>query len=254
MIKMFAIAQPNTFGVTSTTIKGLTAVSSSEVLDIMFQDFQEQYEELRKHMREKQARELINKQKERKKFELSLSKSDLKEQAIQSAVSWNSQLNRSRSESRRCHLDLQTWTIQYPRSRGSKMTRPTPRLGNYPVALIPGQYADFYKRYTAQELRYWPVNTVLYGPLQPNERHSTGGSDGSQSESEDSSSSDDSSDSSSDGEGEGTCEEEEKGCKACGGKRGGEALVQCSQCGHNSKSSRAPRIALFPINAPHGLS
>ncbi|XP_046666386.1 LOW QUALITY PROTEIN: titin [Homalodisca vitripennis] len=163
---------------------GLTAVSSSEVLDIMFQDFQEQYEELRKHMREKQARELINKQKgiKRKKFELSLSKSDLKEQAIQSAVSWNSQLNRSRSESRRCHLDLQTWTIQYPRSRGSKMTRPTPRLGNYPVALIPGQYADFYKRYTAQELRYWPVNTVLYGPLQPNERHSTGGSDGSQSE------------------------------------------------------------------------
>lgn len=44
-------------------LAGLTAVSSSEVLDIMFQDFPDQYEELRKNMRDKAARELINKQK-----------------------------------------------------------------------------------------------------------------------------------------------------------------------------------------------
>lgn len=44
-------------------VVGLTAVSSSEVLDIMFQDFPDQYEELRKNMRDKAARELINKQK-----------------------------------------------------------------------------------------------------------------------------------------------------------------------------------------------
>lgn len=48
-------------------------------------------------------------------------------------------------------------------------------------------------RYTPQELRYFPINTVLYGPMRPNERQVLGGgSDGSQSESEDSSSSDDS--------------------------------------------------------------
>lgn len=44
-------------------VAGLTAVSSSEVLDIMFQDFPDQYEELRKNMRDKAARELIYKQK-----------------------------------------------------------------------------------------------------------------------------------------------------------------------------------------------
>jgi len=213
---------------------GLTALSSSEVLDVMFQDFPDQYEELRKNMREKQARELINKQKEKKKFEQSLSKSDLKDAVIQQAVSWNQALNKSRQESRKCHLDLQTWTIQYPRSRCAKMSRPTPKVGNYPVALIPGQFCDYYRRYTPQELRYWPINTVLYGPLQPNEKHSVGGSDGSQSESEDSSSSDDSSDTSS----EGTCEEDEKEkeCKACSGrgvKKAGDAMVQCSQCGQN---------------------
>ncbi|XP_054261108.1 uncharacterized protein LOC128985543 [Macrosteles quadrilineatus] len=211
---------------------GLTAVSSSEVLDIMFQDFPDQYEELRKYMREKQAREVILKQKERKKFEQTLSKSDLKEHAIQSLVSWNSNLNRSRNESRKCHLDLQTWTIQYPKSKAAKMTRPSAKLGSYPVALIPGQYADYYKRYTPQELRYFPVNTVLYGPLQPNEMHSTGGSDGSQSESEDSSSSEGTSDSSSDGEGTEE-EEKEKECKTCGSKKTNEAMLQCSQCSHN---------------------
>lgn len=42
---------------------GLTAVSSAEVLDVMFADFPEKYEEFRKHIREKQARELSSKQK-----------------------------------------------------------------------------------------------------------------------------------------------------------------------------------------------
>lgn len=49
-------------------------------------------------------------------------------------------------------------------------------------------------RYTSNELKYFPLNTVLYGPVRPNERHFAlpGGSDGSQSEIDDSSSSDDS--------------------------------------------------------------
>jgi hypothetical protein len=47
--------------------------------------------------------------------------------------------------------------------------------------------------YTPTELRYFPLNTVLYGPMKPNERQEPGtGSDGSQSDSDDSSSSDDS--------------------------------------------------------------
>jgi hypothetical protein len=38
-------------------------VSSAEVLDIMFHDFPDKYEEFRKHVREKQAREASSKQK-----------------------------------------------------------------------------------------------------------------------------------------------------------------------------------------------
>ena len=47
-------------------------------------------------------------------------------------------------------------------------------------------------RYTSAELRYFPVNTVLYGPMRPKEMQKMEESEVSQSESDDSSSSGDS--------------------------------------------------------------
>ncbi|KAF3430524.1 hypothetical protein E2986_07511 [Frieseomelitta varia] len=57
----------------------------------------------------------------------------------------------------------------------------------------PGQYTDYYREYTPAELRYYPLNTVLYGPMRPNERKFDSQSEGSQSDSDSDSSSDDSS-------------------------------------------------------------
>uniref|UniRef100_A0A1B6D7N4 Uncharacterized protein n=2 Tax=Clastoptera arizonana TaxID=38151 RepID=A0A1B6D7N4_9HEMI len=156
---------------------------------------------------------------------------------MQSAISWNQALNKARQEQRNCALDLQTWTIQFPQSKRSKMTKPMPKPGHYPLALIPGQYADYYRGYTPQELRYFPINTVLYGPMRPNEMHIMGGgSDGSQSESEDSSSSDDSSDTSSDDE---TEEDEREICKICGNDKS----KNCSHC--NIGISNSKLVELF---------
>ena len=42
-----------------------------------------------------------------------------------------------------------------------------PGLGNYPIALIPGQFVDSYKEYTSKQLRYLPINTVMEAPPQP---------------------------------------------------------------------------------------
>ncbi|XP_075233357.1 PHD finger protein enhancer of yellow 3 isoform X2 [Lycorma delicatula] len=252
---------------------GLTAVSSAEVLDIMFADFPEKYEEFRKHIREKQARELSSKQKaalcsllDKKKLE---QRTDSKQEAIQSAASWNSNLNKTRAEHRRCSLDLQSLVVHYPKTKGLKMcpTADQPRrISNYPVALIPGQFSDFYKSYTPDELRYFPLDTVIYGPMKPNERHG-GGSDGSQTDSDDSSSSDDSSDTSSEGtqDTEGTCEEDDKDrvkerqmeeahCKVCGGDKTRnkqdqpEVLIHCAQC---TKSSHPTCIGLTVVMVPH---
>ncbi|CAK9802393.1 PHD finger protein 10 [Anthophora quadrimaculata] len=177
---------------------GLTAVCSSEVLDVMCSDFPDQYEEYRKHMREKQVKEHSKKQKElTAAANAEKNRIDLAEMAVQSALSWNISLNKARRENRKCSLDLQTFTIHVPKKQQKVETER--RIGHYPVALIPGQYTDYYREYTPAELRYYPLNTVLYGPMRPNERKFDSQSEGSQSDSDSDSSSDDSSSSSSEG-------------------------------------------------------
>nr|XP_031835831.1 uncharacterized protein LOC116428381 isoform X3 [Nomia melanderi] len=177
---------------------GLTAICSSEVLDVMCSDFPDQYEEYRKHMREKQVKEHSKKQKELSAAaNAEKNRIDLAEMAVQSALSWNISLNKARRENRKCSLDLQTFTIHVPKKQQKVETER--KIGHYPVALIPGQYTDYYREYTPAELRYYPLNTVLYGPMRPNERKFDSQSEGSQSDSDSDSSSDDSSSSSSEG-------------------------------------------------------
>ncbi|XP_033325912.2 PHD finger protein enhancer of yellow 3 isoform X1 [Megalopta genalis] len=177
---------------------GLTAICSSEVLDVMCSDFPDQYEEYRKHMREKQVKEHSKKQKELSAAaNAEKNRIDLAEMAVQSALSWNIRLNKARRENRKCSLDLQTFTIHVPKKQQKVETER--KIGHYPVALIPGQYTDYYREYTPAELRYYPLNTVLYGPMRPNERKFDSQSEGSQSDSDSDSSSDDSSSSSSEG-------------------------------------------------------
>ncbi|XP_050476112.1 uncharacterized protein LOC126866512 isoform X1 [Bombus huntii] len=177
---------------------GLTAICSSEVLDVMCSDFPDQYEEYRKHMREKQVKEHSKKQKElTAAANAEKNRIDLAEMAVQSALSWNISLNKARRENRKCSLDLQTFTIHVPKKQQEVDSER--RIGHYPVALIPGQYTDYYREYTPAELRYYPLNTVLYGPMRPNERKFDSQSEGSQSDTDSDSSSDDSSSSSSEG-------------------------------------------------------
>ncbi|XP_014468530.1 PREDICTED: uncharacterized protein LOC106741258 isoform X2 [Dinoponera quadriceps] len=177
---------------------GLTAVCSSEVLDVMCSDFPDQYEEYRKHMREKQVKEHSKKQKElTAAANAERNRIDLAEMAVQSAMTWNANLNKARKENRKYCLDLQTFTIHVPKK--PQKIDPEHKTSHYPVALIPGQYTDYYREYTSAELRYYPLNTVLYGPTRPNERKLDSQSEGSQSDSDSESSSDDSSSSSSEG-------------------------------------------------------
>lgn len=177
---------------------GLTALPSSEVLDIMCSDFPDQYEEYRKHMREKQVKEHSKKQKElTAAANAERNRIDLAEMAMQSALSWNVNLNRARMDNRKSSLDLQTFTIHLPKKEPK--VEADRSSSYYPVALIPGQFTDYYREYTPAELRYYPLNTVLYGPMKPNEQKFDSQSEGSQSDSDSDSSSDDSSSSSSDG-------------------------------------------------------
>ncbi|XP_046739796.1 uncharacterized protein LOC124407575 isoform X2 [Diprion similis] len=232
---------------------GLTAICSTEVLDVMCSDFPDQYEEYRKHMREKQAKEHSKKQKElTAAANAERNRIDLAEMAVQSALSWNVNFNKARKESRKYSLDLQSFTIHVPKKQ--QKVDVERKVSNYPVALIPGQYTDYYREYTPAELRYYPLNTVLYGPMKPNERKFDSQSEGSQSDSDSDSSSDDSSSSSSEGTQDteesqstvdevdmelGVHKEDNKNlkCKMCLkhlNKHGkAEVLIQCGTCNGN---------------------
>lgn len=70
---------------------GLTAVKSEDILDIMYTDFQNKYEEYCKHQRDRQAKEVSNKQ---KALSQEKNKMNIVERAIQSAYKWNAQFNK----------------------------------------------------------------------------------------------------------------------------------------------------------------
>merc|ERR1712106_714636 len=96
----------------------------------------------------------------------------------------------------------------YPKTGKGKMktlSRPPP--GNYPVAMIPGQFMDCYRSYNSKELKFFPLNSVPSAPPKGGltTRDLQLGSDGSESDSG-SSSSGSSSDSDSDSDSESDAE------------------------------------------------
>ncbi|XP_054718310.1 PHD finger protein 10-like [Uloborus diversus] len=163
---------------------GLTALRSEEVLELLSKDYPDQYKEYIKVLREKEQRSISEKHKEYAASNADKTKmGDLLKKAVQSAAEYNAHLNQERREERRACMDLQTFTIHYPVKPNKPKVSTKP--GKYPVALLPGQFQDYYKAYTPEELKYLPVNTVLYGPLK--ELNSViVPSDGSHSDSEDS--------------------------------------------------------------------
>ncbi|VDQ17876.1 unnamed protein product, partial [Trichobilharzia regenti] len=76
-----------------------------------------------------------------------------------------------RLNSRRCYWDLQTMQIHIPQRKYKLLDYtnfPTGSGGgSYPVAVIPGQFAEYYMNYTPEQLSYLPLSRVLYPhPLQ----------------------------------------------------------------------------------------
>lgn len=49
----------------------------------------------------------------------------------------------ARREQRRACMDLQTYTVHYPKGRMKEFSKG--KTGSYPVALVPGQFTDYFK-------------------------------------------------------------------------------------------------------------
>ncbi|TNM90394.1 PHD finger protein 10 [Takifugu rubripes] len=147
---------------------GLTALRSDEVIDLMIKEYPTKHAEysviLQERERQRIAKEYSQMQQQNlQKVEASKVPEYIKK-AAKKAAEFNSNFNRERMEERRAYFDLQTHIIQVPQGRFKVLAPELTRTGPYPVALIPGQFQEYYKRYTPNELRYLPLNTALYEP------------------------------------------------------------------------------------------
>lgn len=201
---------------------GLTALKADEVHDLMGKDYPAKYKEYLKVLREKEKQKLADKMKEIHALKLEKDKmAEYTQKAIRSTSEWNRALLKKKNEQRKAYFDMQTFTIQYPQNKFRKLDKSQTEVTTYPLALIPGQFQDYYRRYTPEELKYFPLNTALFDPpkkvdataeqaddddSQAGEKANDSGSDSDDSSSSSSSSSDD-------GEGEKVGEDGETGMK-----------------------------------------
>ncbi|XP_026135006.1 PHD finger protein 10 isoform X1 [Carassius auratus] len=153
---------------------GLTALRSDEVIDLMIKEYPVKHAEYSVILQERERQRITKEysvstlsaqmqQQNPQKVEASKVPDYIKK-AAKKAAEFNSNFNRERMEERRAYFDLQTHIIQVPQGRYRILPPERTRTGPYPVALIPGQFQEYYKRYSPNELRYLPLNTALYEP------------------------------------------------------------------------------------------
>ncbi|KAI7805479.1 PHD finger protein 10 [Triplophysa rosa] len=147
---------------------GLTALRSDEVIDLMIKEYPAKHAEYSVILQEKERQRITKEysqmqQQNPQKVEASKVPEYIKK-AAKKAAEFNSNFNRERMEERRAYFDLQTHIIQVPQGKYKVLPPEKTKTGPYPVALIPGQFQEYYKRYSPNEIRYLPLNTALYEP------------------------------------------------------------------------------------------
>lgn len=128
---------------------GLTAINSTEVLDILYSDFPDKYEEYRKIEEQRREKELTRSQAATNGNGNNVTRdrsADFIKRITRACSKWNASFNKDRKETRSYCFDLQSGTIHVP--IGSKKVCPPEqtKIGYYPVAVLPGQFTDGYKR------------------------------------------------------------------------------------------------------------
>lgn len=135
---------------------GITAVFASDVLDIMYCDFYEKYDQYKTYLRQK----TILDRDMRKSGTYDPARGlPLKKKAVLSVSEWNAQFNKSRNTERQACFDLQNLVEHVPRpDLYKKITAPS-NPSHYPISIVPGQFCDNYRTISSDELKYYPLNT-----------------------------------------------------------------------------------------------
>ncbi|KAF5405254.1 PHD finger protein 10 [Paragonimus heterotremus] len=152
---------------------GLTALRTDDVMRLLQSDYPEVHSalsDLFRRRRFQKAVELQKRQYEAARIERGEARAEAaRRRALDSAADFNHQLITERFNNRRCYWDLQTMQIHFPQ-RCYKLLEPRPHPhGAYPVAVIPGQFAEHFEVYTPEQLMHLPLSHCLYS--QPTRRH-----------------------------------------------------------------------------------
>ncbi|KAJ1354280.1 hypothetical protein KIN20_011162 [Parelaphostrongylus tenuis] len=147
-----------------TQLRDLCAMRAVEIHDLMASEYPSIYQEFQKITAERHKALMAEQAKEMEAIKNDSKKlADLREKAIRSAADFNKELQLTKKLERQHYWDVQTSIIQSAANKWRKLparyTKPDP----YPVALIHGQYQNYYRRFTAAELRRLPLGSVLDG-------------------------------------------------------------------------------------------
>ncbi|XP_020803477.1 supporter of activation of yellow protein isoform X1 [Drosophila serrata] len=177
---------------------GITAVWASDILDIMYADFYDKYEDYKEYIRQKHLREIEAKQ---KALGLTVGAGrglQARDRAMLSASKWNVYFNKTRKDERLACLDLQTFTMNQPlqwtappstrlhrsianvvleAAEAENMPAPPtllpPRVYDeafrvsdyaYPLTVVPDQFSFAFRQFEPAELRAYPLDTALEKP------------------------------------------------------------------------------------------
>ncbi|CAJ0939103.1 unnamed protein product, partial [Mesorhabditis belari] len=145
-------------------MQAMTALKANEVHNLLCREKPDLYAEYQRLISERMKEKMAELQKEmdRVKKDPKLLE-ELRMKSIKSASEFNSDLQQYNKAERNCFWDLQTSIIQSSSRKWRRlppvMTKPSP----YPVALINGQYQHYYKKFTSEELRRLPLESVMDG-------------------------------------------------------------------------------------------
>ncbi|XP_020632189.1 PHD finger protein 10-like isoform X4 [Orbicella faveolata] len=154
-------------GVITDEIQELVAYKTEDICQLMIDDFPKKYQEYIRvaHIRERQR--LIRKAEEEKKALETRKVANYIKRAIKDAAEFNAQLAQQRREERCSYFDMQTQIIHVPSNKTTRLPKQCTKPSLYPVSLLPGQFQEYFKRYSPEELNNFPLGTVMEMPKPP---------------------------------------------------------------------------------------
>lgn len=154
-------------GVITDETQELTAYKTEAVCQIMIDSFPKKYKEYIRVAHVKERQRIIRKAEEEKRSLETRKVANYIKRAIKDVAEFNAQLAQQRREERCSYFDMQTQIIHVPANKTTRLTKPCTKPSLYPVALLPGQFQEYYKRYTSEELNNFPLGTVMEMPKPP---------------------------------------------------------------------------------------